>query len=302
MEPAVIVKNLFKNFGKTVALNNISFKSAEGVNIILGPNGAGKSTFLRCIIGLYRPSRGSVLVFGRRPYFDDPVRSKISLLSDNYALYDFLTVKQNLRFFGSLYKLSDEEIYAKSRSILKEMDALKFFDRKVTELSRGTKQKIAFCRAMLNDPDVLLLDEPTAFLDASSSEWIRNFILDYGKKGKTILFVTQKLDEVSRFNSRLIIIRNGSIVEDTTTYNIYNEIMKSSSVLIRFARPVKIEILKKIGYKFDAMESKEVSSVKFYIDSYKDVNNLLKKLMDKKVFILGIDYIEPLVERISKGG
>ena len=152
---------------------------------------------------------------------------------------------------------------------------------------------------MLNDPDVLLLDEPTAFLDASSSEWIRNFILDYGKKGKTILFVTQKLDEVSRFNSRLMIIRNGSIVEDTTTYNIYNEIMKSSSILIRFARPVKIEILKKIGYKFDAMESKEVSSVKFYIDSYKDVNNLLKKLMDKKVFILGIDYIEPLVERIS---
>ena len=155
---------------------------------------------------------------------------------------------------------------------------------------------------MLNDPDVLLLDEPTAFLDASSSEWIRNFILDYGKKGKTILFVTQKLDEVSRFNSRLIIIRNGSIVEDTTTYNIYNEIMKSSSVLIRFARPVKPEILKKTGYKFDAMESKEVSSVKFYINSYKDVNNLLKKLMDKKVFILGIDYIEPLVERISKGG
>jgi ABC-type multidrug transport system ATPase subunit len=302
MEPAVIVKNLFKRFGKTIALNNISFKSTEGVNIILGPNGAGKSTFLRCIIGLYRPSSGSVSVFGRRPYFDDPVRGRISLLSDNYALYDFLTVRQNLKFFGSLYKLSDEEIYKKSRSILKEMDALKFFDRKVTELSRGTKQKIAFCRAMLNDPDVLLLDEPTAFLDASSSEWIRNFILDYGKKGKTILFVTQKLDEVSRFNSRLMIIRNGSIVEDTTTYNIYNEIMKSSSILIRFARPVKIEILKKIGYKFDAMESKEVSSVKFYIDSYKDVNNLLKKLMDKKVFILGIDYIEPLVERISKGG
>ena len=302
MEDAISVKNLYKKFGKTVALDGISFTSKEGVNIILGPNGAGKSTFLRCVIGLYKPSSGSVLVFGKRPYFDDEIRNKMALLSDNYALYDFLTVKQNLKFFGNLYKRNDNEIYEKSKNILKEMDALKFFDRKVSELSRGTKQKIAFCRAMLNDPDVLLLDEPTAFLDASSSEWIRNFILDYGKKKKTILFVTQKLDEVSRFNSRLIIMREGRIVEDTTTYNIYNEIMKSSSVLIRFARPVAVSILKKTGFKFEAMESREVSSAKFYINSYKDVNLLISGLVKNKVFVLGIDYIEPLVERISKGG
>ncbi|MCL4396794.1 ABC transporter ATP-binding protein [Candidatus Parvarchaeota archaeon] len=302
MENAISVKNLYKKFGKTVALDNISFTSKEGVNIILGPNGAGKSTFLRCIIGLYKPSSGSVLVYGKRPYFDDEIRNKMALLSDNYALYDFLTVKQNLRFFGNLYKLGDSEIYKKSKKILKEMDALKFFDRKVVELSRGTKQKIAFCRAMLNDPDLLLLDEPTAFLDASSSEWIRNFILDYGRKKKTILFVTQKLDEVSRFNSRLIIMRDGRIVEDTTTYNIYNEIMKSSSILVRFARPVAISMLKRIGYKFDSMESKEVSSAKFYINSYKDVNLLIGKLIKNKAFVLGVDYIEPLVERISKGG
>ena len=302
MENAISVKNLYKKFGKTVALDNISFTSKEGVNIILGPNGAGKSTFLRCIIGLYKPSSGSVLVYGKRPYFDDEIRNKMALLSDNYALYDFLTVKQNLRFFGNLYKLGDSEIYKKSKKILKEMDALKFFDRKVVELSRGTKQKIAFCRAMLNDPDLLLLDEPTAFLDASSSEWIRNFILDYGRKKKTILFVTQKLDEVSRFNSRLIIMRDGRIVEDTTTYNIYNEIMKSSSILVRFARPVAISMLKRIGYKFDSMESKEVSSAKFYINSYKDVNLLISKLIKNKAFVLGVDYIEPLVERISKGG
>ena len=302
METAISIKNLYKTFRKTVALDNVSFISKEGVNIILGPNGAGKSTFLRCIIGLYKPSSGSVSVFGKRPYFDDEIRDKMSLLSDNYALYDFLTVKQNLRFFGNLYKLKDNEIFSKSKNILKEMDALKFFDRKVVELSRGTKQKIAFCRAMLNDPDVLLLDEPTAFLDASSSEWIRNFILDYGKKRKTILFVTQKLDEVSRFNSRLIIMREGKIVEDTTTYYIYNDIMKSSSILIRFARPVAISVLKKTGYKFDSMESKEVSSAKFYINNYKDVNSLVGKLIKNKAFVLGIDYIEPLVERISKGG
>ncbi|EFD92404.1 MAG: ABC transporter related protein [Candidatus Parvarchaeum acidophilus ARMAN-5] len=299
---AIVIEGLYKKFGTTVALNNISFKSVEGVNIILGPNGAGKSTFLRCIMGLYKPSSGSISVLGKRPYFDDSVREKIALLSDNYAMYDFLTVKQNLKFFGSLYHLKDKEIYKKSLAILKDMDAVKFFDRKVVELSRGTKQKIAFCRAMLNEPDILLLDEPTAFLDASSSEWIRNFVINYSKGGKTVLFVTQKLDEVSRFNARLVILREGSIVEDTTTYNIYNDIMKSSSVLIRFAKPVSTSILKLTGYKFEAMEVGSVSSVKFFIDSYADVNKLVLKLIKKKAFILGIDYIEPLVERISKGG
>jgi ABC-type multidrug transport system ATPase subunit len=299
---AIVIEGLYKKFGTTVALNNISFKSVEGVNIILGPNGAGKSTFLRCIMGLYKPSSGSISVLGKRPYFDDSVREKIALLSDNYAMYDFLTVKQNLKFFGSLYHLKDKEIYKKSLAILKDMDAVKFFDRKVVELSRGTKQKIAFCRAMLNEPDILLLDEPTAFLDASSSEWIRNFVINYSKGGKTVLFVTQKLDEVSRFNARLVILREGSIVEDTTTYNIYNNIMKSSSVLIRFAKPVSTSILKLTGYKFEAMEVGSVSSVKFFIDSYADVNKLVLKLIKKKAFILGIDYIEPLVERISKGG
>lgn len=106
-------------------------------------------------MGLYKPSSGSISVLGKRPYFDDSVREKIALLSDNYAMYDFLTVKQNLKFFGSLYHLKDKEIYKKSLAILKDMDAVKFFDRKVVELSRGTKQKIAFCRAMLNEPDIL---------------------------------------------------------------------------------------------------------------------------------------------------
>ncbi|MEM0143674.1 MAG: ABC transporter ATP-binding protein [Candidatus Parvarchaeum sp.] len=299
---AIVVESLYKKFGSTIALNDVSFKSLNGVNIILGPNGAGKSTFLRCIMGLYKPSSGSITVFGKRPYFDDSVRKNVALLSDNYALYDFLTVRQNLKFFGSLYRLSDKDIYDRSLKILKEMDAVKFFDRKVIELSRGTKQKIAFCRSMLNEPDLLLLDEPTAFLDASSSEWIRNFIIKYSQNEKTVLFVTQKLDEVSRFNARLIIMRDGSIVEDTTTYNIYNEIMKSSSVLIRFAKPVSIEKLKNTTYKFEAMKSKEVSSAKFYINSYEDVNKLIGKLIKNGVFILGIDYIEPLVERISKGG
>ena len=91
-------------------------------------------------------------------------------------------------------------------------------------------------------------------------------------------------------------------MEDTTTYNIYNEIMKSSSILVRFARPVSISMLKKIGYKFDSMKSKEVSSAKFYINSYKDVNLLIGKLIKNKAFVLGVDYIEPLVERISTGG
>lgn len=301
MEYPINVKNVSKRFGSTLALRNISFKSKKGVNIILGPNGAGKSTFLRCVIGLYKPTSGSVSIFGKNPYNYDNIRNRISLLSDNYALYDFLTVRQNLRFFGRLYGLKDDDIDRISDETLSELDATKFTDRKISELSRGTKQKIAFCRAILNKPEILLLDEPTAFLDANSSEQVRRFIVDYGDRGNTVLFVTQKLDEVSRFNSRLLIMRDGRIVRDTTTYGIYSRIMKSSSVLVRFARPVSLETLSRVRYKFNTTEKGATSSVKFYINDYKDINRLITRLISNKAFVLGVDYLEPLVERISKG-
>ncbi|MEM0094560.1 MAG: ABC transporter ATP-binding protein, partial [Candidatus Micrarchaeaceae archaeon] len=209
----IVVDKAVKKFGDTSALAGVDFVASKGINIILGPNGAGKSTLLRCIDGLYKLDSGSIRVFGADPYVDDKIRHRISLLTENYALYDDLTVEDNFLFFGRLYGLEKSYIIEKAKSLLKAFDALEYLHSGVGTLSRGTKQKVAISRAMLNDPEVLLLDEPTAFLDVHASNEVRNSLLDFTKSGGTVVFVTQRIEEVARFNAKIYIMNKGRIVK-----------------------------------------------------------------------------------------
>lgn len=298
MDKSIKVNMIVKAFGKTVALKDVNFQSASGINIVLGPNGAGKSTFLRCIDGLYRVDSGSVEVLGVDPYNDDSIKSKLSLLTDNYALYDFLSVANNLKFFGRLYNLKDNETLERSKELLKRLEASEYLDKKVYQLSRGTKQKIAFCRAVLNEPEVLLLDEPTAFLDAHSAEMVRKILFEYEKEGKTILFVTQKLDEVTRFNGKISIIRAGRIVKETTTEGLYSFVLKNTVVNIRLARPLKLSAVKRLD-GFKEANAEQATLLKFKVKNYKDINKTVKGLLALGGSIVSIDYIEHLIDDLS---
>lgn len=298
MDSRIRATSITKSFGKTVALNKISFSSVNGINIILGPNGAGKSTLLRCIDGLYRVDSGSVRVLGEDPYSNASIKSRLSLLTDNYALYDFLTVADNLRFFGRLYGIKDAETLRRSKGILKALDALGYMDRRVYELSRGTKQKIAFCRAILNDPDVLLLDEPTAFLDAHSAEMMREILLDYEREGKTILFVTQKLDEVTRFTGRISIIKAGRLVKQVSTEGLYNLVLKNTKVNIRLAKPLDAKIARRIEGFVDT-ETNAPNMLKFRVNGYRQINKIISALTERGAYIVSVDYIEHLIDDLS---
>ena len=131
MRKIVIAKELTKKFGYVSALDRVSLACSNRMNIVLGPNGAGKSTLLKCVAGLYRPNGGSIKVLGGDPYRDDPVRARLSLLSDNYSLYDYLTVKENLLFFGKLYGIGSVDTLSRAKELLKEIDALQFLDSQV---------------------------------------------------------------------------------------------------------------------------------------------------------------------------
>lgn len=298
MQSVIAVKDIVKSFGKLKAINNLSYSSSSGINIILGPNGAGKSTLLRCIDGLYRIDSGSVRVFGEDPYKNSDLKMKLSMLTDNYALYDFLSVEGNIKFFGRLYGLNDAEILSRAKSILKELDALQYMQNKVYTLSRGTKQKIAFCRAVINDPDVFLLDEPTAFLDAKAAQSVRRFILEYAKQGKTVLFVTQKVDEVTRFSGRISIISQGKIIKNTTTEGIYGLVLKNSPINIRLAKAVDVKFLKTIDGFVEA-NGQPATTFKVKIKSYKDINKLITKLSSVGAYVISVDYVEPFIEELS---
>ena len=298
MRHDIEVKSAVKSFGSIKAIDGLSFASTPGVNIILGPNGAGKSTLLRCIDGLYRLDRGSVRVEGADPYRDDGLKNGMSYLSDNYALYDHLNVRNNMRFFGRLYGLDDAETDRRTRRILKELNATEYMNFKVDELSRGTKQKMALCRALLNDPKILLLDEPTAFLDSNASESIRKLLHQFSDEKRTIILVTQKLDEVTRFNCRVSVIRKGRIIKDSTTSGLYGTILRDSFVNIRLARPIAREIAKRAP-GFRSMNSNPATVIRVKINSYRDINAAAQYLIDKGAFIVSIDYIEPLIESLS---
>jgi ABC-type multidrug transport system, ATPase component len=295
---AISINGIGKRFGNEYALKDISLELGKGITLILGPNGAGKSTLLRCMAGLYKPDEGRVKVLGKDPYSDAGIRKRISFMPDNYGLYDFLSVRDNILFFSRLYGVNDDTAISKPMETLKMLDADSYINTKVGQLSRGTKQKMLFCKALVNDPDVILLDEPTAFLDASSSAQVREALSDLAKAGKCVVFVTQRVDEATRFNSRICVIRNGRIIKDTDTRGLYNEVLSGITVSIRLARPIRQEIRSKLG-KNVIIENGNI--VKARIRDYRDINEVIERLIKNGAYIASVDYAEPMIEKLYAG-
>ncbi|MGC8652064.1 MAG: ABC transporter ATP-binding protein [Candidatus Micrarchaeia archaeon] len=279
-------------------MDNINLKPKDGLNFVLGPNGAGKSTLLKVIAGLYKPDSGSVTVLGEDPYASYKLKQVLSLLTDNYALYDFLTIRKNLEFFGRLYGMEGGEAVSEIREMLKALGVYGLLDSKVETLSRGTKQKAAFCRAILNDPAILLLDEPTAFLDAGASSVVRDYIMESAKR-KDIVFVTQKLDEVARFNGAVHIMRNGMIVKSTSISGMYKSVLKGMVINIRLARPVRLEMLEQLQGMQGGSDG-AATTVRIKINNYKDISAAVDAIREKGIDIVSIDYIEPFIENVFR--
>lgn len=283
-----------KMFKKSFALRDASLTARRGISVIIGPNGAGKSTLLRCIGGLYFPESGSVKVFGRDPYHDDELRKKVSLLSDNYALYDKISVRKNLLFFGRLYGNSDSTTISISQNILRQLDAYQYIDKKAGELSRGTKQKIAIARALLGEPDAFLLDEPTAFLDSVSAEKVHIMLENFADEGKTILYATQRLNEATRFKADIFIIKKGMVSRKLKYSDLYGSVLKGAVVNIRLAGGIDVKEAGRVPH----FRSLNGTNVKIVIRSYKDINESVQYLIRKRNYVVSVDYTEPLIEKM----
>ncbi len=290
----IILRDIIKRFGNVVALDNINLKPKDGLNFVLGPNGAGKSTLLKVLGGLYKPDAGSVMVKGEDPYKSVELKQTLSLLTDNYALYDFLTLRKNIEFFGSFYGMKKDEAVFAVREMLKELDIYGILDSKVETFSRGTKQKAAFCRAIINDPKILLLDEPTAFIDANASNVIRDYIKENASK-KDIIFVTQKLEEVARLRGYVHIMSKGRIIKSTDIAGMYKNVLKGMIVNIRFAKPVYLGVLKGLNGLQESYKG-IATMVHVKIKDYKDISEAIDFIRGKGIDIVGVDYIEPFIE------
>ena len=214
MPKSIEVINLSKKYKSSEAVNNISFKINENEIIgLLGPNGCGKTTTIGMILGLLKPTSGKVLINGI-----DIEKNKISLLrkmnfiSPYIELPKKLTVRQNLIVYGKLYNIKNlnEQINYLSNKL--RLDEL--LDKVTGELSSGQKNRVSLAKALINDPEVLLLDEPTASLDPETGDFVRTFIESYKKEKKiSILLASHNMDEVKRLCASVLMMKDGSIVD-----------------------------------------------------------------------------------------
>ena len=207
------VTNLVKKFDEQLVIKNISFKVKKNSIVgILGKNGAGKTTLLGMLLGLITPTKGDVYILGKNLKLNKKeILSEINFQSPYVDLPKKMTVEQNLCFYSRLYGIKKfNKVIEKLANELKVKDLLK---KNYGSLSAGQKTKINLCKALLNEPKLLLLDEPTASLDPETSIFIRNYLLEYQKRtSSSILITSHNLNEVQTMCANIILLKSGEIV------------------------------------------------------------------------------------------
>ena len=213
------VKQLTKVFhdkkkGKITAINNIDFHCQKGqIFGLLGPNGAGKTTTLRILATMMVPTAGDVLVNGYHVIkAAHKVRQSIGFLSGETGLYDRFTPRETIRFFGKINSMSEQKIEKRMAEIFNIMGIEHFQDVRVDKLSTGMKQKLSIARAIIHDPPVLILDEPTAGLDIITAKVVIETIREFRNQGKCIIFSTHQMHEAEKLCDEIAIIHQGKLL------------------------------------------------------------------------------------------
>ena len=212
---AIEVAHLIKLYRTTRAVDDVSFNIARGsITGLLGGNGAGKTTTIAMIMGLVLPTSGRIRVLGHpMPEQSASVLGRMNFESPYVDMPMRLTVRQNLTIFGRLYAV--ENLAARIEQLAADLDLNDFLDRANGKLSAGQKTRVALAKALINQPELLLLDEPTASLDPDTADWVRQHLQDYRKThDATILLASHNMLEVERLCDRVIIMKRGRIEDD----------------------------------------------------------------------------------------
>jgi ABC-2 type transport system ATP-binding protein len=210
----IFAENLSKQFDDLLAVDHINLDVDAGkVLVLLGPNGAGKTTTVRMLTSVLRPTSGQAKVAG----FDvvsqaEHVRASVGVLTEHHGLYGRMNAIEYLKFFGNLYGLSKKQIEIRSQELLEKFGLAYVLKKRLGEYSKGMRQKLALVRAMLHDPPVLLLDEPTSAMDPESAKTVRDAIHGLRNSQRTILLCTHNLPEAELLADQIAIIRRGKII------------------------------------------------------------------------------------------
>tara|TARA_B100000945_G_scaffold206391_1_gene166012 strand:+ start:226 stop:957 length:732 start_codon:yes stop_codon:yes gene_type:complete len=219
------IKNLTKKFQNTFAVNNINFSIEKNKTLgLLGPNGCGKTTSIGMILGLIKPTSGQIIIDNKNleTLKRNDILARINFASPYIELPKKLTVRQNLEVYGRLYGIKNRK--ERIEEISEDLDIKDFFDRKTGELSSGQKNRVSLAKSLINKPEILLLDEPTASLDPDIGDFVRSYIQDYSSKNKvTILLASHNMAEVERLCDTIIMMKSGKIIDRGTCKEIIDK-------------------------------------------------------------------------------
>ncbi len=220
------VKNLNKQFNNILAVKNISFKISKGSIVgLLGPNGCGKTTTIGMMLGLIKPTSGTVFINEKNIENESnrtEILEKVNFISPYVELPKKLTIEENLKVYGKLYGVKN--LNEKISELIEDLNLSEFRKRKTGELSSGQKNRVSLAKALVNDPEILLLDEPTASLDPDVGDYIRTYIENFAsKKATTILLASHNMNEVERLCSEIMMMKNGNIIDKGTCSSLINK-------------------------------------------------------------------------------
>jgi ABC-2 type transport system ATP-binding protein len=215
LSDAIVLENFTKDYGDVTAVDGLSLRVPEReIFGVLGPNGSGKSTTINCLSGLILPTSGELKVEG----YDvrkEPVRVReiFGMCPQETALYSFLSVKENIELFGELYSVPRQELKRNVDYVLEKVGLMDEADRRAGKLSGGMKRRVSIAMALVQDPKVVFLDEPTVGMDPQSRRAIWDFIVELKDKGKTILLTTHYMEEAEQLCDEVAVIDHGKLIE-----------------------------------------------------------------------------------------
>lgn len=266
------VENVTKKYGKVVAVNNLSFEVDSGeIFGLLGLNGAGKTTTFRMILGLLDDYTGNITIDGE--HINYKISDKIGFLTEERSLLTKMTVLEQIIYYGVLKSIPEEDIEKKLDYWLKRFGISEYKNRKIKELSKGNQQKVQFISAIINEPKLLILDEPFSGLDPINVELFKSVILDLKKKGTSIIFSSHRMEHVELFCEKLVVLVKGKSVLEGRLTDIKKNYKKKNLIVKGDIDPDKIS-------KLDGVEkiTKEKDEYIISISSEEYINKLFKEI------------------------
>jgi ABC-type multidrug transport system ATPase subunit len=301
-DPAISARGLVRKFGNFTAVNDVSFTVARGeIFGFLGPNGSGKTTVIKMLTGLLPLSGGQASVEGLNVRTDaERVRERIGYMSQNFSLYPDLSVKENLTFYGRIYGLSPERLKKRLDDVIQMNGLAPYLDRLAAQLSGGWKQRLALGCAMLHEPKLLFLDEPTAGIDPVARRQLWDLLFDLSGHGITFFVTTHYMDEAERC-SHVAYIYYAKLIADGTPNSLRElpDVTPAGTMRVEITTPEVTRALK-IARQISGIRSATIfgQSIHALIEDHFDLNDLREQLQKQGITVAEIRPLAPSLEDV----